>query len=249
MAYQGSKRERPSRGIYLLPNLFTTSALLAGDEAVLLARRTGLPVVAAPNRVAAVRHLLQHHTCNVVLSDDGLQHYRLQRDIEIVVASAARRFGNGLLLPAGPLREPISRLRSVDLYLESGVNRHAPGYQLAHDPSLISVTDWHTRLDCSDLRQTTVHAVAGIAQPQAFFAMLSSLGLQLIEHPFPDHHLFSVEDLAFNDALPVVMTEKDAVKCTAFDLPDLWFLSVRAELDAAATTGIEQIIDRLPEPN
>ncbi len=222
-----------------------TSATLAGDEAVLLARRARVPVVAGPDRVSAVRHLLQRNRCDIVLSDDGLQHYRLLRDAEIVVVSAARGFGNRLPLPAGPLREPESRLQRADLVIESGAERRRSGYQLIADRVLISVNDWRSQLDCSTLLDTRIHAVAGIARPASFFATLREIGLQLIEHPFPDHHRFSSTDLAFDDDLPVVMTEKDAVKCTDFERQNLWFLRVHAELDNAARADIERILDRL----
>ncbi len=222
-----------------------TSAEQAGDEAVLLASRTGRPVVAGPDRVAAAKHLLDLHDCDVLLCDDGLQHYRLQRDVEIVVVSAARLFGNGFSLPAGPLRESVTRLGTVDLLVHSGTERQQPGYQLEPEAVLWNVSDTAIERGLDGLQQTQVHAVAGIARPESFFELLRELGLQPIEHPFADHHQFSAADLAFGDDLPVVMTEKDAVKCAAFDLPDCWFLRVHANLDTAIEDALHQLFERL----
>lgn len=222
-----------------------SSAELAGDEALLLARRSGVPVVAAPDRVAAVKRLLEQHRCDLVLSDDGLQHYRLQRDAEIVVVPAAGEFGNRFCLPAGPLREPVSRLDGVDLVVHSGEQRQSAGYRLQPEPQLTGVCDWQASLDPAKLPSPAVHAVAGIAHPTAFFATLRDMGLQPVEHPFADHHHYTAADLLFADQLPVVMTEKDAVKCSDFDLPNLWYLRVHAVLDASIESAIERMLAQL----
>jgi tetraacyldisaccharide 4'-kinase len=202
-----------------------------GDEAVLLARRCACPIRVAPDRVAAARDLPVE--CDVIISDDGLQHYRLRRDIEIAVVDAERGFGNGHCLPAGPLREPLRRLQEVDLIVNNG-KRDGAGYTMLlqelalhnlHNESLTSyATDFHGQ---------KVHAVAGIGHPARFFAHLRRLGLDVIEHGFPDHHAFTAGEIEFGDGAPVIMTEKDAVKCRRFAKPHHWYMPVQAELDIA----------------
>lgn len=205
--------------------------LLVGDEPVLLAQRCGCPIVAAPDRVAAARQLLEHSGCDILIGDDGLQHYRLRRDIEIVVVDGVRRFGNGHLLPAGPLREPLSRLRRVDYVVVNGV---AASGELAMEllPGMLSsLSDSDRTASLADFHGQQLHAVAGIGNPSRFFDLLRREGIPVIEHPFPDHHRFVAEDLAFADGLPLLMTEKDAVKCRRFADARMWYLPVEARLD------------------
>lgn len=209
--------------------------VFVGDEPVLLAQRCGCPVVAAPDRVAAAQALLKHSDCNVVITDDGLQHYRLRRDIELVVVDGARRFGNEYCLPAGPLREPISRLKEVD-YIVSNGDAQRGEFAMKLAPScFVSLQDANQTMALESLKGKTAHALAGIGNPSRFFTLLKSLGMEVIEHPFPDHHKFEISDLNFDDELPVLMTEKDAVKCRS--LTDqtvgkqLWYLPVDAQLD------------------
>ncbi|MHB8346214.1 MAG: tetraacyldisaccharide 4'-kinase [Acidiferrobacterales bacterium] len=201
-----------------------------GDEPVLLARRAGCVVAVGPDRVAAARALLAAHHCDVVISDDGLQHRRLGRDIEIVVIDGHRRFGNGLLLPAGPLREPILRLQRADVRVTQGTALAGEHGMELHAQDLRNLVSGKT-LAPGDFAEKKVHAVAGIGNPGRFFATLRELGLDVREHPFPDHHRFRPEDLDFGDSAPVIMTEKDAVKCERFARPDDWFLEVEARLD------------------
>ena len=204
-----------------------------GDEPILLARRSGCPVWVAPRRVAAVRALrAAHPECDVVLSDDGLQHYALARDIEIAVVDS-RGFGNGFLLPAGPLREPASRLRSVDAVVAHDT-RAAAGFamRLAGE-RFVQMLDARNVTGPEALRGKQVHAVAGIGDPERFFRQIERLGLSIVRHPFDDHHAFQPADLRFGDAAPVVMTEKDAVKCKRFARPEFWIFPVSAELDPA----------------
>lgn len=215
---------------------------LVGDEPVLAARRAECPVVADPDRVRGARHLVNAHGCDVVVSDDGLQHYRLARDIEIAVIDGARRFGNGLCLPAGPLREPHARLASVDLCVtlgapqrgEIGVALRESGFHSSRGESA----------GAQHFRGTRVHAVAGIGNPARFFAHLRTLGVEVIEHPFPDHHSYVASDLAFGDDLPILMTEKDAVKCVRLAVPTFWYLVVEAQPDAGLG---ELVMARLKE--
>ena len=204
-----------------------------GDEPVLLARRSGCPVVAGPDRVAAGEMLVRTGGCDMIVTDDGLQHYRLERDLEILVVDASRGFGNGHCLPAGPLREPAARARGVDLTLCNG--EPCPGGQvMALVPGrLVNLADREISRDLSELRRQRVTAVAGIGNPERFFALLRRYGLHLDEHPYPDHHGFSREDAGSWPPGPVIMTEKDAVKCEAFARRDYWYLPVEARLDEA----------------
>lgn len=216
---------------------------LIGDEAVLIARRAGVPVVAGPDRAAAVRRLLAEGGCDLVLADDGLQHYRLARDAEIAVIDAARGLGNGRCLPAGPLREPPSRLDDVDLVIGNGAPAGPNGlcYRLAPE-SL-------RRVDGGDGAAPEpgerVHAVAGIGHPERFFATLEELGYLVARHAFPDHHRYREADLDFGDAQPVIMTEKDAVKCGAIARADLWCLPVTATPDARTADALEALLTRV----
>ncbi|MDT8311187.1 MAG: tetraacyldisaccharide 4'-kinase [Methylophaga sp.] len=214
----------------------------SGDEPKLLALRSQCPVVVAPDRVAAGRQLLAQFDCNVIISDDGLQHYRLARDLELVVVDGRRGFGNGFCLPAGPLREPVSRLDKVDFVIGHDDSRQPWTMQLQLKES-VNLTD-QRRQPLTDWQKQTVHAVAGIGDPQRFFDQLRIAGLNVIEHAFADHHIFSAADLQFNDTLPLLMTEKDAVKCQGLVTANCW--SVPA--DALLTDGLADTIDnRLKE--
>ena len=198
-----------------------------GDEPVLIARQTGTRVRVDRGRVAAARALAAAG-CNVIICDDGLQHYRLRRDIEIEVIDGARRYGNGRMMPAGPLREPVARSIECDFRV---VNLASPEAEAAFG-------EWPMQLQSevavplrggrpralSSFAGQRVHAVAGIGHPARFFAMLRAWGLGVVPHAFADHHDYRAEDFAFGSELPVLMTEKDAVKCTAF--ANDWFYSV-----------------------
>ena len=204
-----------------------------GDEPILLARRSGCPVWVAPDRSAACRALrAKHPECDVIVSDDGLQHYALARDIEICVVDG-RGFGNGFLLPAGPLREPPSRLSSVDAVVTHEC-AEVKGYKMnLQGENLVRVTDTHDVRAASSFTGQKLHAVAGIGDPKRFFLQLARFGLKPVRHPFPDHHPFRAGDLDFGDQAPVVMTEKDAVKCKRFAQANHWVFPVNASLDPA----------------
>ena len=191
-----------------------------GDEPLLIARRTGAPVRVDRDRAAAAVALRQAG-CDVVVCDDGLQHYRLARDIEIEVVDACRRYGNGRLLPAGPLREPVERAERCDFrVLNLGADASAQAgfgvwpLRLIADQAL-PVQGGRARA-LADFAGQRVHAVAGIGDPDRFFALLRGFGIAIVPHAFPDHHAFVADDLAFGSPLPVLMTEKDVVKCAAF---------------------------------
>lgn len=205
---------------------------LVGDEPVLLARRAEIPVVADPDRPRAVRKLLAHG-CNVVVSDDGLQHHRLKHDIEIAVVDGRRGLGNRRCLPAGPLREPAARLDQVDARVVNGAAGEG-GWSMRLVPiEFRRVQPPHGPAPLAAFRGCTVHAAAGIGYPPRFFDTLRDLGALVIEHPFPDHHRFVRADLLFADGRDVLMTEKDAVKCERFAGDRWWYLAVEAELDPA----------------
>jgi tetraacyldisaccharide 4'-kinase len=217
-----------------------------GDEPLLLAERSGCPVWVGADRVAAARALCAAHPdCNIILCDDGLQHYRLQRDFEIAVEDE-RGLGNGLLLPAGPLREPAGRRVDAKVRNEREPAHGTFAMRLVA-AGMYRVGDASAPLAPSELSGKKLHAVAGIGNPGRFFATLSGMGLAFTAHPFPDHHAFRASDLEFADCDFVLMTEKDAVKCRRFGRRDLVAVRVEAEVDAALTELIlERIRGRAP---
>lgn len=210
-----------------------------GDEPVLLAARCGVPVVADPNRARGVRWLLAHE-CDVIVSDDGLQHYRLRRDLEIVVVDGERRFGNGRCLPAGPLREPPARLQQVDAIVVNGTAGAGQWSMRLAPTEFRRVANPEETAPLAAFRAHTVHAVAGIGYPPRFFGLLRELGVDVSEHPFPDHHAFQPRDLEFPGPHAIIMTEKDAVKCRRFAGERAWYLAVEAELDAGFGEWLKQ---------
>jgi len=205
----------------------TTDARVAGDEAVLLARRTGVPVIASPDRARGAQALVWEG-CDVVIADDGLQHYRLGRLIEIGILDGKRRFGNGLCLPSGPLRERRSRWESLDFQVTQGTPANSE-WDMTLEGSVACAVGGQERVAAKTLGR--VHAVAGIGNPGRFFAHLEGLGLEVVAHAFADHHNYTPEDLIFDSEDPVVMTEKDAVKCERFARPGLWYVPVTAAVD------------------
>lgn len=213
---------------------------LVGDEPVLIAKRTDCSVYVGANRVQAGRALLKANPlCNVIISDDGLQHYALYRDIEIALIDSSRQFGNRCLLPAGPLRENVLRLKSVDavvvcggdekldLAATAGINTFS--MQLKGEV-LISLADNKVSKCASDFADKNLVAIAGIGNPQRFFSQLAALGLQFEPIAFPDHYVFSAGDFAALSGKTILMTEKDAVKCQSFLDADAWYLPVTATL-------------------
>lgn len=219
---------------------------MVGDEPVMIARRTGCPVVASgPERAAAAAALVKHSGCNVVLSDDGLQHLALARDMEIAVIDAERGFGNGRCLPAGPLREPVARLQSVDFVVVNGGSMDAEIKMHLEAGAPTGVGDCGHQLTFSALGDTPVHAVCGIGNPQRFFRQLKSKGLEIIPHPYPDHHKFVPEELQFDDDYPVLMTEKDAVKCVRFASDRMWYVPVNAVLPGGFASKFLDALGRI----
>lgn len=225
-----------------------TPAHVAGDEPLLIARRTGAKVRVDRDRARAAAELARAG-CDVIVCDDGLQHYRLARDVEIEVIDGARRYGNGRLLPAGPLREPPARSQRCDFRV---VNLGDTGQG---DPRF---GEWPMRLAASDAMPLQgrrprplaafvgqrVHAVAGVGDPSRFFHMLKARGIAVVPHAFADHHAYRAEDLAFTSPLPVLMTEKDAVKCAAFAPEHSYAVPIAAELPEAFWTALLDRLDR-----
>ncbi len=223
------------------------SAEHAGDEPLLLVRRTGVAMMIDPDRGRAARKLLEAEPLDLILSDDGLQHYGLARDLELLLVDAVRGLGNERCLPAGPLREPIERLQSVDAVLLNGASADSDkGYAFTLQPQqLVDVRSAQPfPLDHFPPGQT-LHAVAGIGNPQRFFATLEALHWRPIPHPFADHASYSLEQLSFSPELPLVMTEKDAVKCRAF-APSGWcYLQVQARPSSAFIAWFDSKLERL----
>ncbi len=246
VASRGYGRDDAKRARWVQPD---TRPEAGGDEPVLIARRLPVPVRVDRDRAAAARALAEAG-CDIVVCDDGLQHYRLGRDVEIEVIDGSRRYGNGLMMPAGPLREPAERARSCDfrvVNLGQAASRDETGFG-----------EWPMRLQArsavplpggrpvplSAFAGRRVHAVAGIGHPQRFFDMLRGLEIGVVPHAFGDHHAFTAEDLQFGNDLPVLMTEKDAVKCAPFADERCYAIPVDAELPAAFWIALLERIGR-----
>lgn len=238
--YKGRARDWP-RQVYA-----DSDPLMVGDEALLLAQRCNCPVVVDPKRIRAGQVLMTQASCDVVIADDGLQHYQLARDVEIAVVDGARRFGNGHRLPAGPLRESVERLQEVDFVIVNDGSTQDHEYSMHIEPGRIC------RLNAPDdvveaaaLATGPVHAVAGIGHPQRFFDLLSGMGFDIIPHPFPDHFDYRQADIHFADDYPVIMTEKDAVKCRRFADDRHWYMPVAAVIDPRLEVRLMAKIDKL----
>lgn len=216
---------------------------VCGDEALLIASRTGCPVVIDPDRLRACQRLIETADCDVILSDDGLQHYRMTRDIEIAIVDGKRWFGNGMTLPAGPLREPIKRLESVNYIIVNGdLPEELPHAVLKRAVSMKYKPTSLINLSSGEKKPfkgapfhigSTVHMVSGIGNPDRFHDLLASLPYTLQRHDFPDHHAFTAEDiksLAVDSHHPIVMTEKDALKCRDFSQPNIWYLAAEMKI-------------------
>ena len=215
-----------------------------GDEALLIAKQTGCPMAVGPLRVDTAKLLLSKADCDVILSDDGLQHYALNRTIEIVVIDGERRFGNGYCLPAGPLREPIERLQDVDFIIVNGEKSedNELSMRLVGDQLVNLVTGEQKPLQ--EFKGVECHALAGIGNPERFFKVLEAAGLLCKTYKFPDHYPFKHHDIEYTDNKPVLMTEKDAVKCKAFAGKQHWYLPVKAVPEAAFSEQLLNLLKR-----
>ena len=224
--------------------LAETSASVVGDEPVLIASRCACPVWVGADRVAVGAALLKAHPeCNVIISDDGLQHYRLQRDVEIAVVDADSMGEGARLLPAGPLREPLDRLKTVDAIICNGekINDAAFQMQLIGE-RFYNLKEASITATAADFKRKTIKAMAGIGKPERFYAHLCNLGLTFASVSFDDHHAFTAKELAEIESDILIMTEKDAVKCKPFAQLHHWVLPVVAQIDAAL---MPLILDKL----
>lgn len=216
-----------------------SDATLIGDEPLLIAQQADCPVAVGPIRVASAQLLLAHKNIDVIISDDGLQHYALHRDIEIIVIDGVRRFGNNFCLPAGPLREPQGRLQEVDFVISNGgkAEKNEILMRLEGVDAVNMLTQ--QRKPLTEFKTNNNHALAGIGHPQRFFDLLAKQGLSCQTHPFPDHYLYTKKDIYFKSAQAIFMTEKDAVKCRSFASAQHWFVPVQASV---ASSFIQQLI-------
>lgn len=219
--------------------------LLVGDEPVLLARRTGCPVAVGADRVRAAEYLLGTSDCDLLLSDDGLQHYRLGRAVEIAVIDGERRLGNGRCLPSGPLRERPRRLTEVDLVVVKGRAIRSGEYAMSfHGERVRKLARPELERPLTAFRDARVLAVAGIGHPASFFRALRQAGLEIEERPFPDHHVFTPMDLGLSGEAAIIMTEKDAVKCEDFASENLWYVPIEARVDVDILPRIDALLKR-----
>ncbi len=234
-----------------------TSPDEGGDEPVLIARRCRVHVVVDADRVAAAERA-QALGCDIVVTDDGLQHYRLYRDLEIIVVDADRSYGNGKVLPAGPLREPsprhpggMSSSAIACMQITNGIDGQTGSLDGGIEWHFVLVGDTLAGVDgqtrpLQAMRGQRVHAIAGIGNPRRFFDHLRLAGLQPVEHAFADHYRYAIEDLLFPEKLPIVMTEKDWVKCSAFAPPDSWCLPVRADCSEEFFESVTRVLVTVP---
>jgi tetraacyldisaccharide 4'-kinase len=219
-----------------------------GDEPALLARRLRCPVVVDSDRRAAARALLSWAGVDIIVADDGLQHYALSRDVEICVVDGVRGLGNGAMLPAGPLREPVNRLMEVDLVVVNGGHWQGDAQRLLRmqlDSDRAVLVGGGASRPLRDFAGQTVHALAGIGHPQRFFDMLKSHGIEVVPHAFPDHHPYGAADLDFAKGRTLMMTEKDAVKCTAFAEGDHWSVPVTANIAPEHEALVQELVAAL----
>lgn len=203
---------------------------IVGDEAKILAKRTSCPVAVGPNRADSAQTLMEHYQCNVIISDDGLQHYALQRDIEIALVDGERRYGNHYLLPAGPLREPVERLKTVDFVVCNGLARQDEYALIIEGKEAIKVLDEKQVLPLEEFKSTPCHALAGLGNPSRFFSYLKKFNVSFEPHFFPDHFNYTQKDINFGDNRPVLMTEKDAVKCAFIANEKHWYVPIKAQM-------------------
>ncbi|MDA9259809.1 lipid A export permease/ATP-binding protein MsbA [Gammaproteobacteria bacterium] len=211
-----------------------------GDEAQLLSKLQ-IPFFIDKDRSRAAQTLQEKYDCDVIISDDGLQHYKMDRKVEIAVIDGARRLGNGMAFPAGPLREPKGRLKEVDFIVNNGGPTEADEILMTLNPAKFVHLNSGKRYSVENWpMHKQVHAVAGVGNPNRFFDLLSRLGFEFDKSPFPDHHKYNKRDLYFLDHLPILMTEKDAAKCKHFNNSKIWYLSIEAKIES-------QFIDRLEE--
>jgi len=217
--------------------------IVVGDEAVMIAARTECPMAVGPERARVAELLVEHNDIDVIISDDGLQHYAMQRDIEVAVIDGVRRFGNGQCLPAGPLRERPSRLDKVDMIVVNGEGERNEHPMSVSNRFAVNLLNGETR-GLEQFRGSKVNVLAGVGHPARFFDSLVEAGLDIEAHEFPDHHEYSMDDLALNDGRPLLMTEKDAVKCVRFATVEHWCVPVSVELGNAFGQRLLMLLEK-----
>lgn len=222
------------------------TALQVGDEPLLIYKNAKVPVMVGPDRNASIQQLIEKNLCDIVICDDGLHDYRFIHDVEICMVDAERIYGNGRLLPAGPLRESLNRVLACDFVVTTGkvvpaISKDAMTLQIN---KVISLTGADQNESLEKWKNKTVHAVAGIGNPQRFFDTLRKHDINVIEHAFADHQVYNQSDFQFDDQLPIIMTEKDAVKCLEFDIKNAWYVTVEAQTN---DTLISRIHSKLRE--
>ena len=239
---RGYRRETKDKIIEALPS---SSYKDVGDEAILISSKTACPVMVGKDRNYSIKKLCDKYDVDIVLSDDGLQHYKLNRDLEIAVIDGERKFGNKHCLPAGPLREPISRLEECDLVVTNGSGDESGLYFIVEPQKLHSISSDLITKPLNDFENFTVHAVAGLGNPAGFFRLLKCAGIHILEHKFPDHHAYAEQDLEFGDNNPIIMTEKDAVKCRKYINKDIWYLPIEVIPNEALNNKVSKLLEGL----
>ena len=211
----------------------TSNVSEVGDEPLLIKSKLNLPVFVGADRVAVAQALLSKYPkVNIIISDDGLQHYRLARNFEIIVKDSSRGFGNGYIFPAGPLREPISRLNSVDALVINGDSDYVSHYKMCYQFDLLVNCKNHKKIQVNKLPYSKNIAVTAIGNPDNFFKSLSELKIKFTKKIYNDHHLFTKKDFNFFDSSTnIIMTEKDAVKCKNFARDNFWYLPIKPKVD------------------
>lgn len=239
---RGYGRENESE---LIEVLIENNAKQVGDEALMLKHQLDCPIAVAANRIDAARFLNGKYHLDVIISDDGLQHYKLPRDYEIIVVDGEREFGNGWCLPAGPLRESVSRLDKADIVISNGVNTSYEYQYTINYSDFVSLENNFVKKPFMEFEALKVHAVAGIGNPKRFFSALEKLGLQAITHVFSDHYAYKQTDIEFNDDLPIIMTEKDAVKCRKFNKENVWYLPIITMPNDKLDNRISELLEEI----
>jgi len=213
-----------------------------GDEPVLIAKRSGVPVAVAFDKYEAANQLIDNANCDVLICDDGLQHYAIGRNLEIAIIDGDREFGNNYLLPAGPLREPGSRLTSVDMLISKS-KKYRNSFLMEYEfGDLVQLNDQEKLISIHNFKGQQIHLVSGIANPERFHSIFKEHQINVIKHVFPDHYNYSLQDINFNDDYPIVMTEKDAVKCAKFAKDNMWYLPVDVKFNDVFYHRIETLI-------
>jgi len=229
------------------PIIVATDSLAerVGDEPLLLAQRTGVPVCVCADRVAAVQHLLRETDVDVIVADDGLQHYRLRRDLEIIVIDGERGLGNGRMLPAGPLREPAARLVEADLVFINGRAGEIPGYAIELVPDKARALDQTRSCDLGEFSGRRVWAVAGIGNPDRFYALLAESGIEFDPVAVADHGMIDLASLVAEHDRPILMTEKDAVKYPGQSVADVWWVPVDVSMADEAVSAVTKKVEQM----